>query len=93
MPVFEQAVARHVESSTWRLLSAYMGNLTVGELLRDTSKVTHVISGHIHQPGRWIVTGRHSPIDFRLVGSQKGAPAAVILDLPTLVVPGSDSSV
>lgn len=90
MPVFEQAMARDVESSTWRLLSAYMGNLTLGELLRGSSKVTHVVSGHIHHPGRWIVTGQHGPIDFRLVGSQKGAPAAVILDFPAPEVPGSE---
>jgi 3',5'-cyclic AMP phosphodiesterase CpdA len=93
MPVFEQAVAHHVESSTWRLLSAYMGNLTLGELLRGSSKVTHVVSGHIHHPGRWTVAGRHGPIDFRLVGSQKGAPAAVILDFSAPEIPGSDSDV
>lgn len=93
MPVFRQAVPRHDESSTWRLLSAYMGNLTLGGLLRETPKVTHVVSGHIHRPGRWIVAGQYGPIDFRLVGSQKGEPAAVVLDFPTSAVPSADLSV
>jgi hypothetical protein len=40
-----------------------------------------VVSGHIHRAGRWTVPGDFGPIDFRLVGSQKAAPSAVVLDL------------
>jgi hypothetical protein len=93
MPVFEQAVPRHPDSSTWRLLSAYVANLTLGAMLRQAAKVTHVVSGHLHRPGRWTVAGQHGPIDFRLVGSQKGAPAAVVLDFPAPAMPGIDPGV
>lgn len=93
MPVFEQAIPRHPESGIWRLLSAYMGNLTLGALLQATPKVTHVVSGHVHRPGHWTVAGEHGPIDFRLIGSQKGAPAAVVLDFPGWPATGAETEV
>jgi predicted phosphohydrolase len=81
VPIFEQAVPDYPESEFWSLLRASMGNFTLGELVRRMPKVTHVVSGHIHRAGCWIVPGNFGPIDFRLVGSQKAAPRAVILDL------------
>lgn len=81
VPIFEQAVPNHPESEFWSLLRASMGNFTLGELVRRMPKVTHVVSGHIHHAGCWIVPGDFGPIDFRLVGSQKAAPHAVVLDL------------
>lgn len=81
MPIFKAAVPDYPESDFWSLLQAYMGNLTLGQAVRRYSKVTHVVSGHIHQPGRWLLEGEGGAIDFRLVGSKKGAPAAVVLTL------------
>jgi hypothetical protein len=81
IPIFEQAVPNHPESEFWSLLRASMGNFTLGKLVRRMPKVTHVVSGHIHRAGRWTVPGDFGPIDFRLVGSQKAAPSAVVLDL------------
>jgi 3',5'-cyclic AMP phosphodiesterase CpdA len=81
IPIFEQAVPDHPESEFWSLLRASMGNFTLGELVRRMPKVTHVVSGHIHRAGCWTVPGEFGPIDFRLVGSQKAAPRAVVLDL------------
>ncbi len=81
VPIFEQAVPNHPESEFWSLLRASMGNFTLGELVRRMPKVTHVVSGHIHRAGCWTVPGDFGPIDFRLVGSQKAAPRAVVLDL------------
>jgi predicted phosphohydrolase len=81
VPIFEQAVPNHPESEFWSLLRASMGNFTLGELVRCMPKVTQVVSGHIHRAGRWTVPGDFGPIDFRLVGSQKAAPRAVVLDL------------
>jgi 3',5'-cyclic AMP phosphodiesterase CpdA len=81
IPIFEQAVPDHPESEFWSLLRASMGNFTLGELVRRMPKVTHVVSGHIHRAGCWTVPGELGPIDFRLVGSQKAAPRAVVLDL------------
>lgn len=80
MPIFEQAVPRQLENDFWRLLSAYVGNFTLGRLVARASKVTHVISGHVHRPGHWTVQGEHGPIDFRIVGSQRALPMATVLD-------------
>ncbi|MEI2693229.1 MAG: metallophosphoesterase [Anaerolineae bacterium] len=81
VPIFEQAAPNHPESEFWSLMRAYAGNFTLGELVLGTPKVTHVVSGHIHRAGHWTVPGSFGPIDFRLVGSQKGDPRAVVLDL------------
>lgn len=80
VPIFEQAVPNHPESEFWSLINL-SGNFTLGELVLGTPKVTHVVSGHIHHAGHWTVPGSFGPIDFRLVGSQKGDPRAVVLDL------------
>lgn len=79
MPPFAEAIPLHSENDYWSLLSAYLGNFTLGELVRRMPKVTHVVSGHIHRPGHWMVHGEYHNIDFRLVGSQKGRPIASIL--------------
>jgi predicted phosphohydrolase len=81
MPIFEQAIPHYPQSEAWNLLRAYTGNLTLGEIVRQQSKVTHVVSGHIHHPGAWQVQGVHRTIDFRVVGSKSGQPAAVVIDL------------
>ncbi len=81
IPIFAEALPEYPESDFWSLMRAYMGNLTLGELVRRTPKVTHVVSGHVHRGGRWTVAGAYGPIDFRVVGSQPSAPRAVVLDL------------
>jgi predicted phosphohydrolase len=81
VPIFEQAVPNYPESEFWSLMRAYAGNFTLGELVRRMPKVTHVVSGHIHRAGCWTVPGDFGPIDVQLVGSQKAAPRAVVLDI------------
>ncbi len=81
VPIFEQTVPDYPESDFWSLMRAYAGNFTLGELVRRMPKVTHVVSGHIHRAGCWTVPGDDGPIDVRLVGSQKAAPQAVVLEL------------
>lgn len=81
VPIFEEMVPVYPESEFWSLQRAYAGNFTLGELVRRTPKVTHVVSGHIHRAGCWTVPGDFGPIDVRLVGSQKDALQAVVLDL------------
>ncbi len=82
MPLFSETIPIHPESERWSLISAYLGNYTLGEWVRRQPKVTHVVSGHIHRTGHWIIRGEHGPIDFQVIGSQPGAPALTILDLP-----------
>ncbi len=68
-------------ASFWSLMRAYAGNFTLGELVR------HIAQGHArgqrpHPPrGCWTVPGDYGPIDVRLVGSQKAALRAVVLEL------------
>ena len=81
VPIFPEALPHYPESEFYSLMRAYLGNFTLGELVRQQPKVTHVVSGHIHHRGHWIIAGEHGPIDFRLVGSHRGAPAAVVLEL------------
>lgn len=81
VPIFPECVPEYPSSEIWSLLRAYMGNFTVGDLVRATPKVTHVVSGHIHRRGRWTLAGRSGPIDVQLIGSQAGAPRALVLNL------------
>ena len=81
VPIFPEVLPHHPESEFYSLMRTYLGNFTLGELVRQQPKVTHVVSGHIHHHGHWTVAGEHGPIDFRLVGSHRAAPAAVVLEL------------
>lgn len=80
VPIFPEAVPERPDVEMWTLMRAYMGNFTLGGLVRRTPKVTHVISGHIHLPGQWTVMGDYGPLDVRLVGSQKHTLRTVTLD-------------
>lgn len=81
MPIFVEAIPDHPESSYWSLLQAYLGNLPLGESVRQDVKVSHVISGHIHRPGGWSIEAQHGVIDFCIVGSERGDLRYVTLDL------------
>lgn len=80
-PIFEESMPQRPQSAFWSLLSAYMANFTLGQMVRQTPKVTHVVSGHIHRPGHWTVRGAHGPIEFAIVGSRSDEPAWVELNL------------
>jgi hypothetical protein len=82
MPPFAEPIPLHPESETWSLLSAYLGNYTLGNWLRAQPKVTHVVSGHLHRASTWQIEGAGGPIHFAVVGSRAGAPGYVLLDLP-----------
>ncbi len=82
MPPFAQAIPVHPESEYWSLVSAYLGNYTLGAWLRAQPKVSHVVSGHLHRGGSWQVAGDHGPIHFAVVESRAGAPGYVMLELP-----------
>ncbi len=82
MPIFEPAIPRHPESAYWSLLSAYLGNFTLGQVVRGHPKVSHVVSGHLHRERSWSEPGRAGPIECHVVGSRPGAPSAVMLTLP-----------
>jgi predicted phosphohydrolase len=82
MPIFAPALPDYPQSEIYSLQRAYLGNLTLDELVRRHSKVSHVVSGHLHRHGEWHIDGPQHTIDFRVIGSQKGKPAAALLTLP-----------
>ena len=81
MPIFPAALPDYPESERYSLQRAFLGNFTLGEAVQKYSKVTHVVSGHLHRAGHWQVAGAKQPIDFQLIGSSRGRPGAVIIDL------------
>lgn len=81
MPIFPAALPDYPQSELYSLQRAFLGNFTLGEVVRRHAKVTHVVSGHLHRHGAWQVTGANGPIAFSVVGSQKGKPEAAIVEL------------
>ncbi len=84
MPIFAPALPPYPQSELYSLQRAYLGNFTLGELVQQHPKVTHVVSGHLHRGGEWRIdrSGAQTDIQFHLVGSEKGRPSAVTLTLP-----------
>jgi predicted phosphohydrolase len=85
VPIFAPALPPYPQSEIYSLQRAYLGNFTLGDLVRQYAKVTHVVSGHLHRAGEWRIdrAGAQNDISFHLVGSEKGRPSAVLLTLPT----------
>lgn len=80
MPIFNEMIPNYPQSEKWSLLRAYMGNLTLGEVVRSCPKVTHVVSGHLHRSSAWwIRRSTGSAIDCRVVGANDGIPEFVTL--------------
>lgn len=82
MPIFDAAVPTYPQSDFWSLQRAYMGNLVLGDAVRASAKVTHVVSGHIHRGGAWQIDGVYGPIDCRVVGVSAEMPGIITLNLP-----------
>jgi predicted phosphohydrolase len=84
MPIFAPALPPYPQSELYSLQRAYLGNFTLGDLVQTHAKVSHVVSGHLHRGGEWRIDrpGGAPGIEFHLVGSEKGRPGSVVLDLP-----------
>ena len=81
MPIFPVALPDYPESERYSVQRAFLGNFTLGETVRRAAKVSHVVSGHLHRSGRWPVQGQTQLIDFQVIGSSRGRPGAVVLDV------------
>lgn len=81
MPIFPAALPDYPESERYSIQRAFLGNFTLGALVSRTAKVTHVVSGHLHRSGAWQAPGLTQPIDFRVIGSRRGQPGAVLLEV------------
>lgn len=86
VPPFEQNLVRKPDDFAWSFSNAYLGNLSLGQVIVRCPKVTHVVSGHTHAGGRWQVAAPHGVIESYVVGSDYGQPAYVTLDFPWIVV-------
>jgi predicted phosphohydrolase len=84
VPIFAAALPPYPQSEIYSLQRAYLGNFTLGDLVLQHGKVTHVVSGHLHRAGHWQISrdGAQPAISFHVVGSEKGQPGAVLLTLP-----------
>jgi predicted phosphohydrolase len=94
VPIFPPALPPYPQSEIYSLQRAYLGNFTLGDLVQQHAKVSHVVSGHLHRSGEWRIerpvrpAGANRPeghgpppISFHLVGSETGRPAAVLLEV------------
>ncbi|MBX3081486.1 MAG: metallophosphoesterase [Anaerolineae bacterium] len=81
VPCFTEAIERRPGDFTWNLTNAYFYNLTLGQRITASNKVTHVFSGHTH-------IGKHSKIftdaqtiEMRVIPADYGKPAYALIDL------------
>lgn len=82
VPVLEEQMVRKPHDPRWGFSNAYFGHLTLGARVVAEPKVRAVVSGHTHG-GREAVRERPGapPVDVRVVGSDYGAPAYVVLEV------------
>ena len=82
VPIFPPALPPYPQNEVYSLQRAYLGNFTLGELVQGHSKVSHVVSGHLHRAGAWRIERAGAPdIAFQVVGSEKGWPGAVVVEV------------
>src|SRR5262249_511510 len=81
VPLFEQQILRRPENAVWGFSNAYFGHLTLGRAVERFDKVSDVVSGHTHY-GRDALVERagQAPIRTRVIGSEYGAPAWVLVE-------------
>jgi len=79
MPIFDEAIPSYPACERLSLLRAYMGNLALGEMVRLSEKVTHVVSGHLHRSGHFRIAAGNRRIDYRVIGVDDGLPEIVTL--------------
>lgn len=76
-PTFKEAILRKPNDLQWNTSNAYFYNLTLGNRIVASPKVTHVFSGHTHVG----VTAQVGSIHMQVIPSDYGAPAYSVLDL------------
>jgi predicted phosphohydrolase len=81
VPCFEQAIERRSGDLTWNLGSAYFYNLTLGQRILVSPKVTHVVSGHTHISKHSRIPTDTHPIDMRVIPADYGKPAYVMIEV------------
>ncbi len=85
VPPFEENLEDRPDDMTWAFNRAYAGNLTLGKRIGACSKVSHVVSGHVHSGGHWQIAMPEGTVESYVVASDYGRPAYVVLDFPWIV--------
>ena len=82
VPLLEEQLLRKPHDERWSISNAYFGNLTLGHAVMAEPKVQFVISGHTHV-GRQATVRRDGlpPIETRVVPSDYGRPARIIIEI------------
>ena len=83
VPPFEEGIVRKPGDFGWNISNAYFGNLTLGQRILASRKVTRVISGHTHVGRVAQISGGAGTIDMRVLPADYGKPAYVLLDYDT----------
>jgi 3',5'-cyclic AMP phosphodiesterase CpdA len=82
VPAFTEAIARRPGDIPWNLTNAYFYNLTLGQRITASRKVTRVISGHTHIGKTALLSGGGGPIDMRVIPADYGKPVCVTFEYP-----------
>lgn len=66
------------------LTAAFFVNLTLGERLLRHTRISHAVAGHIHRGAAQCIERANggAPLDFRIIPSDYGRPAAVRFTIP-----------
>ncbi len=84
VPILEEQMVRKPDDPRWGFSNAYFGNLTLGARVAAEPKVRAVVSGHTHT-ARSVAherpRNRGGRIDARVVGSDYGEPAYVVVEV------------
>jgi len=82
VPLFRECLDHSPTDDHWNYCNAYCGNLALGSRITAFPKVKTVVSGHTHVGKQVKVQGAAGPeqIDARVVPSDYGRPAFVVLD-------------
>lgn len=81
-PIFEAQMCRKPEDEAWAFSNAYFGNLTMGEMVAQFSKVSHAVAGHTHVARDALIDLKGRPARAITLGSQYRDPVYVVLNLP-----------
>lgn len=67
----------------YALTAAFFVHLTLGKQLERRPKISHAVAGHIHRHAALLIERNGLPsIDFRVIPSDYGSPAAVRWEIP-----------
>lgn len=81
VPCFAEAIEQHQGDFTWNLANAYFYDLTLGQRIIASHKVTHVFSGHTHVGKHSRIMTDQQTIDMRVIPADYGKPAYTMIDL------------